>query len=117
MDSLDYGIVSCKWAADYADPNTFLDFFVSNDGNNFYRWSSYQYDQYIKQAVTEIDPAKRFAIFNKAEMLLIHDEMPVIPILYLMGVNLYDPNKIDGVRNNILDIHPLSQVSRKKLKA
>lgn len=116
MDSLDYGIVSCKWAADYSDPNTFLDFFVSNDGNNFYRWSSFQYDQYIKQAATEIDPVKRFAIFNKAEMLLIHDEMPVIPILYLMGVNMYDPNKIDGVRNNILDIHPLWQVSRKKLK-
>jgi len=31
-----------------------------------------------------------------------------------MGVNLYDPNKIDGIKNNLLDLHPLWQVSRKK---
>ena len=114
MDNSDYGIVSCKWAADYSDPNTFLDFFVSNDGNSFFRWSSFQYDQYINQAATELDPVKRFTLFNKAEALLIHDEMPIIPILNLMGINLYDPNKLDGIRNNILDIHPLWQIARKK---
>lgn len=112
MDSLDYGIVSCKWCADYADPNTFLDFFVSNNGTNFYRWSSLPYNQYIKQASIELNPVKRLALFQNAEKLLIDEEMPVIPIFYLMGIHLYDPHKIDGVRNNLLDIHPLWEASR-----
>jgi oligopeptide transport system substrate-binding protein len=110
IDNLDYGIVSCKWCADYADPNTFLDFFVSNEGSNFYRWSSPQYDRYLKESSTELDKVKRLALLNKAEALLIHDEMPVIPLLYLNGINLYDPKRLDGISNNILDIHPLYQM-------
>jgi oligopeptide transport system substrate-binding protein len=44
---------------------------------------------------------------------LIGDEMPVIPIYFYMGVNFFDPDKIGGVYNNLLDEHPVWAIYRK----
>src|SRR5690606_32432865 len=34
QNSLDYDISRSSWIGDYNDPNTFLDLFMSNNGNN-----------------------------------------------------------------------------------
>jgi oligopeptide transport system substrate-binding protein len=48
--SLDYEIARAGWIGDYVDPNTFLDMWVTNGGNNNTGYSSPLYDRLIQQA-------------------------------------------------------------------
>ncbi|MEZ5303571.1 MAG: peptide ABC transporter substrate-binding protein [Verrucomicrobiales bacterium] len=106
MKQLDYDLCRSSWVGDYNDPNTFLDMFVTGGGNNRTGWSSADYDGYIAAAAAEPDPAKRNAIFQKAESLLVAEEAAVLPIYYYVGVQFYHPEKLGGVQTNLLDEHP-----------
>jgi oligopeptide transport system substrate-binding protein len=46
----DYAIARAGWGGDYADPNTFLDLWVTNGGNNQTGWSSPSYDALVRAA-------------------------------------------------------------------
>lgn len=48
--TLDYDVARAAWVGDYADPNTFLDMWVTNGGNNQTGWSSPLYDELIRAA-------------------------------------------------------------------
>lgn len=94
-----YEIARHGWSADYADPMTFLDMWVSgNDGdknswgNNDAHFSNKEYDELIKKAKVESDPSKRFELMKQAEKILL-DEMPVIP--------LYDYTKVYGAQSYV----------------
>jgi oligopeptide transport system substrate-binding protein len=50
MRSLDYDLARFGWVGDYADPNTFLDMFVTNGGNNQTGFSSDLYDRLLAAA-------------------------------------------------------------------
>lgn len=110
MSSMDYDICRGSWVGDYNDPNTFLSIFVTGDGNNRTGWSNAAYDALIADAAREADPARRFAIFRKAEKLLVSEEAPVCPIYYFVGIQFYDAKRLGGVQANLLDEHPLSEM-------
>ncbi|MCX6357220.1 MAG: peptide ABC transporter substrate-binding protein, partial [Candidatus Aureabacteria bacterium] len=74
---LDYWISTAGWVADYPDPNTFLDMFLTDGGNNRTGWGNARYDGLIKEAGRERDPARRMEIFREAEHILVVDEMPI----------------------------------------
>ena len=42
---LDYDTCRSSWIGDYNDANTFLDMFMSNNGNNRTGWKSVRYDK------------------------------------------------------------------------
>ena len=99
----DYQIARHGWSADYIDPMTFLDMWVSGEegnqaswGNNDAHFNNKEYDELIEKAKTESDQNKRFEYMRKAEDILL-DEMPVIP--------LYDYTKTYGINKNIKGIH------------
>ena len=114
MGSLDYDICRSSWVGDYRDPNTFLDMFVTNGGNNRTGWSNPEYDRLIEAAARELDPKKRFDIFRRAERLLIVDQAPICPLYFYVGIQLYDPAKLGGIEANLLDEHPLKAMYWKK---
>ncbi|MFZ5627331.1 MAG: peptide ABC transporter substrate-binding protein [Bacillota bacterium] len=94
QSNLDYDISRAGWGADYLDPMTFMDMFVTNGGNNNTGWSNPKYDELIKKANLESDNAKRMEYMHEAEKILM-DEMPIAPIYfythpYLMKDNLKD---------------------------
>ncbi|AVX19891.1 oligopeptide transport system substrate-binding protein [Carboxydocella sporoproducens DSM 16521] len=94
QSNLDYDISRAGWGADYLDPMTFMDMFVTNGGNNNTGWSNARYDELIKKANLESDNAKRMEYMHEAEKILM-DEMPIAPIYfythpYLMKDNLKD---------------------------
>jgi oligopeptide transport system substrate-binding protein len=107
MSSLDYDLCRSTWIGDYTDPNTFLDMFLTHNGNNRTGWSNAEYDRLIAAAALEPDPEKRFAIFRKAEHLLVSVEMPVCPLFFYVGIQFYDASKLGGIEANLLDNHPL----------
>ncbi|HEY5814168.1 MAG TPA: ABC transporter substrate-binding protein, partial [Terrimicrobiaceae bacterium] len=111
--SLDYDIARSSWVGDYPDPNTFLDMFVTGNGNNRTGWSDPAYDRLIAAAAKETDPKERFAILHQAEEILVLKQVPVCPIYYYVGIQLYDPSKLGGIESNVLDEHPVKAMYRK----
>jgi oligopeptide transport system substrate-binding protein len=111
---LDYFISRAGWIADYPDPNTFLDMFVTGGGNNRTGWGNNRYDELIAKAARERNQEKRIEIIREAERILVVEEMPIMPIYFYVSINLYDDNRIGGIYPNPLDEHPLKYVYVKK---
>ena len=44
QNHLDYDLTRSSWVGDYNDPNTFLDLFRSDNGNNRTGWKNARYD-------------------------------------------------------------------------
>ncbi|HAV62933.1 MAG TPA: peptide ABC transporter substrate-binding protein [Verrucomicrobiales bacterium] len=83
---LDYDLSISIWIADYPDPNTYLDMMLTGNGNNDTGWGHPRYDELIRSAGRTMDTAKRFALFQEAEALLL-EEAPVLPIFF--GTHVY----------------------------
>ena len=111
---LDYDISASSWVGDYNDPNTFLDMFLSASGNNRTGWKSTRYDQLIHDANRQPDLKLRAALFREAETLLIAGDVPIVPIYFYSGFNYFDPDKIEGLYQNLLDEHPLQSIRVKR---
>lgn len=112
LELLDYDIARSSWVGDYPDPNTFLDLFVTGGGNNRTGWSNPSYDALLLEASREVDPPRRFATLLRAEQLLVGEGLPVCPLYFYVGIQLYDPLKLQGVEPNVLDEHPLRLIRR-----
>jgi len=112
MTQLDYELARSSWVADYNDPNTFLGCFTSNDGNNRTGWKNERYDGLIEAANQEPDVQKREKLFQEAEIILVREEVPIVPIYFYVGINYYDTNRIQGIYPNVLDNHPLQAIRK-----
>ena len=106
---IDYDVCRAGWVADYSDPNTFLDMFVTGGENNQTGWSNARYDELIRLAASETDPKRRMELFVEAETILV-DEQPIIPIYFRVSKNLVNP-RVKGFFNNVQDDHPLKLLS------
>jgi oligopeptide transport system substrate-binding protein len=107
--NLNYQVVRAGWIGDYADPNTFLDMWCKDRGNNNTGWSNERYDAIIKQAARESDHAKRFALFQDAEKIVCLDELPILPLYYYVNQGMRRP-RVKGWFENVRDLHPLQYV-------
>jgi oligopeptide transport system substrate-binding protein len=95
-----YTIARGAWAADYIDPMTFLDMFLSNSPNNEAAWSNERYDELIKKAQSTNDQQIRMPAMHEAEKILL-EEMPISPISFPNRNILIDP-KLKGVYRNAM---------------
>jgi oligopeptide transport system substrate-binding protein len=111
---LDYELARSSWIGDYDDANTFLECFLSNNGNNRTGWKNARYDALIAEANGQTDPKKREQLFQQAETILVDQQLPIVPIFYYVGLNYFDTNKIHGFYQNILDDHPLQTIYKVK---
>jgi len=105
---MNYQISRAAWIGDYVDPNTFLDMFVTQGGNNRSGWSSPQYDGFIAQAARTTDQQQRYELFQQAEEILMN-EVPIIPI-YTYAKNYLQSPAVKGWHPNLLDYHPYKYV-------
>ncbi|MGI6142671.1 MAG: ABC transporter substrate-binding protein, partial [bacterium] len=77
----DFALAAVAWNADYIDPSSFLDVFLSQGGNNFSGWASSRYDELLAQARAALDPFDCRELYHRAEELLLA-EMPAIPLFF-----------------------------------
>lgn len=96
METGDFDIVFAGWSPDYNDAMTFLDMFMIGNGNNYGKYDNEEYNDLMKQAMNEVDAAKRQEIMQKAETILVKDDCAVYP-LYFSVVNYAKSNKISGM--------------------
>jgi oligopeptide transport system substrate-binding protein len=105
QDLLDFDLDLGAWIGDYNDPQTFIDMFVTNGGNNDTGWGDPQYDQMLATSENTADPAARMKILSDMEKTLVDDQVPIIPIYFWVGMALYQPDKVGGFEPNFVDDH------------
>jgi oligopeptide transport system substrate-binding protein len=103
-----YMVSRSAWTGDYADPNTFLDMFVTDGPNNQTGWSNAEYDRLI-EAAKHVSAEERLKLLSQAERILM-DELPILPIYFYVTKNMVNP-RVKGFRSNIQDLHPLDLLS------
>jgi oligopeptide transport system substrate-binding protein len=112
QSQLDYDTSRSSWIGDYNDANTFLDMFMSNNGNNRTGWKNPLYDELVRTANATRDKSRRAQLLREAETLLVREDMPIVPLFFYVGLNFWNPQKIDGVYNNLLDEHPIYAIRK-----
>lgn len=106
---MEFDTARASWIGDYADPNTFLDMFMSDNENNQTGWSNAEYDRLMKAASSEGDAPKRMQMLHDAEAILMR-ELPIIPIYFYVSKDMVRPY-VRGFHENLRDEHPLWALS------
>ena len=90
----EYQIARNGWIADYNDPISFLDMWMTGGGNNDAQYSVAEYDAAIAEAKASADPAVRMAAMHKAEDLIMGRDWALGPIYFY--TQKYLMQNIDG---------------------
>lgn len=90
-DDLNYQVARSGWGADYNDPMSFIDMWVSNSGNNDAGFNNEEYDQLVRGAYTTNDNAERMELMAQAEKILVEENQVIMPIYYYSSVSLIKP--------------------------
>jgi len=96
MQKNDFQALIALWGADYNDPMTFLDMWLSdNKSFNYMEYNNKSYDDLVKAADKETDLAKRSQMLVDAEKVLMAD-MPLSP-LYFRTRPYAKKTNVDGI--------------------
>lgn len=93
-----------SWTADFTDPMTYLAMYTSYSKQNDNGVDDPLYDDLIKQASSETDPAKREQLLHDAETVLVTDNFYVIPVYTIDAFNLVNP-KLTGYKQNFRGLY------------
>ncbi len=62
------------WVGDYVDPNTYLDMYLTDGGNNMTGFSNVRYDEImLNEAPLKLNTQERFALYTEAETILMEN--------------------------------------------
>src|ERR1700744_2048911 len=112
QNNVNYDVSRSMWGGDYNDPNTFLDLFRSDNGNNRTGWKNAAYDALMSAANRQNALKRRADLLCQGETILVRDQVPIIPLYFYVGLNYYAPAKIKGIHSNIIDVHPYNTIYR-----
>ena len=96
-------VFRASWIGDYDDASSFTDILHSTHGQNDEGYSNPRYDALLAQAAAEPDVARRRALLEQAERLMLEDS-PVLPIYFYVSKHLVKP-WVQGWQDNLLDYH------------
>jgi len=109
--TLNYQIGRFAWIADYVDPKSFIEMFITGGGNNQTGWSNKEYDRLLAEADRAPNNQQRYELYQKAEAILL-DEAPIIPVYHYSHAYLLSPS-VEGWYPTLLDHHPYKYVRLK----
>lgn len=105
-----------SWDMDYPTADNFLSpLFGSGSDGNYSRFSSRALDELIRRARSERDPAKRLAIYQEAEDLVLA-ELPIIPLWWRTQFRLINTSKFGRLDMDPFE-HPTLETAFVKTKA
>ena len=101
-----------SWIADYPDAESFFNVFYSKNPSppNYTRFKNVEFDRLYEQALGENDDAKRYAIYNAMDKILV-EESPVIFLFYDESSRFALKN-IQYMSRNALNMMPLKWVKK-----
>ena len=77
-----YSMCRNGWIADYNDPVSFLDMFMTNSGNNDAHYANSEYDAIMNQVLSDSDAEARMELMHQAEDLLVGEDCAIAPLYY-----------------------------------
>jgi oligopeptide transport system substrate-binding protein len=102
----DFQVLRMGWIGDYIDPNTFLELFQTDAGQNYGKYSNAEFDKLIQEAARMAPGPERMAKLAKAEEIFIVQDQGIIPIYFYTNMDLIDTGKWGGWNATILDWQP-----------
>lgn len=89
-----------RWAADYLDPQNFISHMLATYGpENHTGYSNPIFDKLCKEADSIMDPAKRAALYQQAEDIVLQDAIWV-PVYFQRDAELQSP-RVKGMRESL----------------
>ena len=85
-----YQIARNGWIADYNDPISFLDMWVTNSGNNDAQYANPAFDALILQTRSITDPKERMKVLHEAENIM-RDDFMLAPIYFYTQMYMLKP--------------------------
>ena len=92
----EFDIARNGWIADYNDPITFLDMWLTGGGNNDGQYSNAAYDQAIANAKSTAVQEERMAYLHEAEDIIMGQDWALAPIYFYTQTCMIDP-AISGI--------------------
>ncbi|MEC4682077.1 MAG: ABC transporter substrate-binding protein, partial [Nitrospirota bacterium] len=111
LDSHTPALYQSGWIADYPDAMTFLSLMRSGSGNNRTGWSDPRYDRLLDQAQIETETAKKVALYNQAQRLMLREGVVAIPLAQGIS-NILVPSYIKGYWHNAMGMDSLEFVRK-----
>jgi oligopeptide transport system substrate-binding protein len=106
--AMNYQVIRSTWIGDYADPNSFLNLWITSGANNLTGWSNANYDRLIAEAGRTNERTARYRDFQRAEAILL-DDAPILPVYFYTHAFLIRAG-VKGWFPTILDHHPYKYV-------
>jgi len=102
VDRGDVEMFRSSWVGDYNDPYTFAQYLKSDFTVNLPHYASPDYDALLAQAAQQIDPAKRRALLEQAESVMLADH-PLLPLYFYVSKHLVKP-QVEGWYDNVMNV-------------
>lgn len=84
----DYSIARNGWIADYNDPMSFIDMWMTGGGNNDAQYANPAYDALVKKAKSTDVAADRMNYMHQAEDILIGEDSVLAPIYFYVNTKM-----------------------------
>jgi oligopeptide transport system substrate-binding protein len=98
----DTQVFRSSWVGDYNDAFTFAQLLQSDFGINLTGYSNPRYDALLGEATRQPDPARRRALLEEAERLMLADH-PVLPLYFYVNKHLVKPY-VSGWSDNVMNV-------------
>ncbi len=99
-----------SWGADYPDPDSFMQLFLSNNAFNEGRFTNTEYDALVNQAARSRDLETRRQLYTRAEQILSFEEAAIIP-LYIDKQTILKKPWVKNLVFNPMDLVFLDRVN------
>ncbi|MDH4165771.1 MAG: peptide ABC transporter substrate-binding protein [Gammaproteobacteria bacterium] len=98
----DTQVFRSSWVGDFNDAYTFAQLLQTNFGINLSGYSNPRYDALLADAVRQADAAKRRALLEEAERVMLADH-PVLPLYFYVNKHLVKP-WVRGWTDNVMNV-------------
>jgi oligopeptide transport system substrate-binding protein len=98
----DTQVFRSSWVGDFNDAYTFLQLFQTGFGINQTGYSNPRYDALLAEATRQPDPARRRALLEESERVMLVDT-PVLPLYFYVNKHLVKPY-VQGWRDNVMNV-------------
>lgn len=98
----DTQVFRSSWVGDYNDAYSFLQLLQTGFGINLTGYSNPRYDALLAEATSQPDPARRRALLEESERVMLADT-PVLPLYFYVNKHLVKPG-VRGWHDNVMNV-------------
>lgn len=82
LSQAEFPMFLLSWSADYPDADNFLSIFLSDAGNNRFKWRSPEFDAEVLRARSTLNDGERAGLYQSAQRRLLEQDAVSVPLFY-----------------------------------